>query len=60
MLIFILAKDFVKKLLVLDVKQRMTAEQALSHPFLESLPMFCYVFTLFYRVEVRELRRSTI
>jgi calcium/calmodulin-dependent protein kinase I len=30
------AKDFIKKLLVLDPKDRMTADQALEHPFLSS------------------------
>ncbi|KAJ1563260.1 hypothetical protein HK096_001735, partial [Nowakowskiella sp. JEL0078] len=32
------AKDFISKLLILDPKKRMTAKEALSHPWLEKLP----------------------
>lgn len=30
------AKDFIKKLLVLDPKQRLTAQQALEHAWIKS------------------------
>lgn len=30
-------KDFIKKLLVLDVNRRLSAKDALSHPFFETL-----------------------
>uniref|UniRef100_T1IRU8 Serine/threonine-protein kinase Chk2 n=1 Tax=Strigamia maritima TaxID=126957 RepID=T1IRU8_STRMM len=50
------AKDLIRKLLTVDVKQRLTLEDALNHPWLKDEEMLCIIENLMtmYRKNVNE------
>jgi serine/threonine protein kinase len=47
------AKDFVSRLLTVDVELRMTAEEALLHPWVSTLDVICFAYYRSSRISLK-------